>query len=88
MGSVEPLPSRVTVASEATSWSGPALATGGWFTGDSTVTLTVSVLQSGAGSQTFSSNSSVAGPFGALKVGFAAVVLLRVTEGPLSWVHS
>ena len=60
--SVEPLPFRVTLAPEATVWSAPASAVGGWFGGASTFTTTVSVSVAPASSVTVSSNVRVAGP--------------------------
>ena len=74
----------MTVAPEATVWSAPALAVGAWFTGDGgfTVTTTVSVSQSGAGSQTSNWKVSVAGPVGAVNDGVAVLAPVRVTAVP------
>ena len=90
-----PLPFRFTVAPEATVWSSPALAVGAWFTGDGgfTVTTTVSVSQSGAGSQTSNWKVSVAGGspgarVGAVNDGVAVLAPVRVTGVPPGWVHA
>ncbi len=82
-GSDDAAPVRFTVSPEVTVWSGPALATGGMFTVGCgcTVTTTVSVLQSGSGSQTCSENvrSVSVVTLGAVKLGVAVLAPLRVT---------
>ena len=67
---------------DSTVWSGPAFAVGG----DLTVTITLSVLQSGVAplSQTSSLKFSVAGPVGAAKLAPGVVAPVRVTLGPRS----
>ena len=86
-GSLEPLPLRLTLAPEATVWSGPALAVGGLFAA-LTLIVTESVSQALLGSQTWRSNVSVAGPVGAVNDGVAVLAPLRVTACPPDWVQA
>ena len=74
--------SRVTVWSSTTVWSAPALAVGAVLS--PTVTVTVSVLAKPPGSVTVTLKVRAvsAATAGAVKVGFAAVALDRVTAGP------
>src|SRR5205823_11096201 len=94
LGSTLPLPSRVTVAPDATAWSAPAFATGAGFTGRAglTVTFTVDGAEAPLALLTTSEKVSAAGccpdrTAGAVKPGLIAVALERDTAGPRVWVH-
>ncbi len=86
LGSQLSLPSRVTLAPEATVCAEPVIAVG---VGSELGTLmkTVSALLVVEPSLTVSEKVSLVGCDGVVKVGLTAVELLSVTTGPPVWAH-
>ena len=90
-GSLLALPSRVAVAPSPTRWSVPASAVGASLAPAVTVTVTVSaaeVLPPAVTVRLKVRVASAASCAGAVKVGLAAVALLRVTAGVPFWVQA
>ena len=82
-----PEPSSVTVLPVLTVCAVPAFATGTWLTGV-VVTVVVAAALLARPSRTTRLKVSVDAEDGAVKVGFAAVVLDSITAGPPVWVHA